>query len=177
MGRRFRIALAVLVSAAGLAVAGPSTAASAQTSGAEQFTGFLVVTRVSGERVVHASSIRARGIFKGVGRIVEVPNLPTDPDNVSRDDLVFRAGTLHLISADQDFQVNLNPHSCRAIVTIHQTSTFDGGTGLFSGAHGTGSGTVNASVFLQRNSDGTCSNDLLPAPEIDRVSGTGTLTF
>jgi len=177
MGRHLRIALAVLVAGAGLAVAGPSTAAFAQTSGAEQFTGFLVVTSVSGERVVHASSIRARGVFKGVGRIVEVPNLPTDPDDVSRDDLVFRAGTLHLISADQDFQFSLNPRSCRATVTIHQTATFDGGTGLFSGAHGTGTGTVTASVLLQRNPDRSCSTDLPPAHEIDRVSGTGTLTF
>jgi hypothetical protein len=176
MGPHLRTALTVLVTAAGLAVAGPSTA-SAQASGAEQFTGFLVATGVSGERVVQATLVRARGVFDGVGRIVEVPNLPTDPDNVSRDDLVFRQGTLHLISANQDFQFSLNPHSCRATITIHQTSTFDGGTGLFSGASGTGTGTVNGSALLQRNADGSCSTELAPAHEIDRVSGTGTLSF
>jgi hypothetical protein len=152
-------------------------AASAQTSGAEQFAGFLVVTGVSGGRVVHATSIRARGVFDGVGRIVEVPNLPTDPDNVTRDDLVFRSGTLHLVSANQDFQFTLNPRSCRATVTIHQTSRFDGGTGLFSGATGTGTGTVNASALLQRNPDRSCSTELPPAHEIDRVSGTATLSL
>jgi hypothetical protein len=33
-------------------------------------------------------------VFRGVGRIVEIPNLPADPDNVSRDDLVFPSGTM-----------------------------------------------------------------------------------
>jgi hypothetical protein len=177
MPRHLGIALAVLVTAAGLAVAGPSTSASAQTSGAEQFRGFLVTTGVSGERVVHATSVRARGLFNGVGRIVEIPNLPTDPDDVSRDDLVFRAGTLHLISVNEDVQFSLNPRSCRGTFTIQQTSTFRGGTGVFSAASGTGTGTVNASALLQRHPDGSCATDLAPALEIDRVSGTATLTL
>ena len=33
--------------------------------------------------------------FSGVGRIVELPNLPDDPDNVGRDDLVFPEGIMH----------------------------------------------------------------------------------
>jgi hypothetical protein len=177
MGRHLRIALAVLMTTAGIAIAGPTTAAFADASGTEQFTGFLVVSGVTGERVIHATSVRARGVFNGVGRIVEVPNLPTDPDNVTRDDLVFRSGALHLVSANQDFQFSLNPRSCQGTVTIHQTSRFEGGTGVFSGANGTGIGTVNASALLQRNPDGSCSTDLPPAHEIDRVSGMGTLSF
>jgi hypothetical protein len=177
MGRHLRIALAVLMTAAGIAIAGPSTAAFADASGTEQFAGFLVVSGVTGERVIHATSVRARGVFNGVGRIVEIPNLPTDPDNVTRDDLVFRSGTLHLVSANQDFQFSLNPRSCQGTVTIHQTSRFEGGTGVFSGASGTGIGTVNASALLQRNPDRSCSLDLPPAHEIDRVSGMGTLSF
>jgi len=177
MGRHLRIALAVLLAAAGLAIAGPTTTASAQTSGPETFDGFLVVTGVSGERVVLTSSIRAQGVFNGVGQIVEIPNLPTDPENVSRDDLVFAQGTLHIISASQDFQVSVDPHSCRATVTVQQVTTFDGGTGLFSGASGTSTGTVDGSALLQRNPDGSCSMDLLPAHETDRVSGSGTLSF
>jgi hypothetical protein len=177
MGQHIRTALAVLLIAPGLAVLGPSTAGSAQTSGAEQFTGFLVVTSVSGQRLVHASSMRARGVFNGVGRIVEVPNLPTDPDNVSRDDLVFKEGTLHLVSTNLDFQFTVNPRSCRGTFTVRQSSAFDGGTGLFEGASGTGSGMVNARALLQRNPDRSCSPDLPPAHEIDKVSGAGTLTF
>ena len=150
---------------------------SAQTSGTESFQGFLVASGVSGERVVLASSIRATGVFDGVGTLVEVPNLPTDPDNVSRDDLVFRQGTLHLVSANQDFQFTIDPRSCLGRFTIHQISTFEGGTGLFSEATGTGTGLVETQGTLQRAPDGSCSPDLLPAHEKDAVSGTGTLTF
>jgi hypothetical protein len=177
MGRHLRFAVAVLLATAGLAIAGPTATASAQTSGAESFDGFLVATGVSGERVVLATSIRASGVFTGVGKIVEMPNLPTDPDNVSRDDLVFAEGTAHIVSASQDFQISVDPRSCRATVTIQQVTTFDGGTGLFSGASGTGTGAVDGSGLLQRNPDGSCAVDLLPAHEIDGVSGSGTLTF
>jgi hypothetical protein len=48
---------------------------------------------------------------------------------------------------------------------------------VFRGATGTGTGLVTALGILQRAPDGTCSQDLLPAHEIDIVSGSGTLTF
>jgi hypothetical protein len=151
--------------------------ASAQTSGPESSEGFLIATGVSGARVVLASNIRLSGVFNGVGKIVEVPNLPTDPGNVSRDDLVFPEGTLHLVGATQDFQFSIDPRSCLARITAHQITSFEGGTGLFSGATGTGTGAVEALATAQRAPDGSCSMDLLPAHEIDNVSGTGTLTF
>jgi hypothetical protein len=72
MGRHLRTVLAVLLAAAGLVVVWPASA-SAQTSGPESFTGFLVVTGVSGERVELASNIRARGVFDGSGKIIELP--------------------------------------------------------------------------------------------------------
>jgi hypothetical protein len=163
---------------AGLAVAGPTSAASAQTSGPESFTGFLIVTGVSGERVELASNIRARGVFDGVGKIVELPPQPGDPDNMDRDDLVFRQGTLHLFSFVQNVQiVSLDPNSCRLAVIVTDTSQFAGGTGIFAGASGTGTGRVDGSARAQRNPDGSCSLDLLPAHERDVVSGSGTLTF
>jgi hypothetical protein len=176
MRPHLRILFLVLL-AAGLGLAGPTTSASAQTPATERFQGFLVATGLSGERVVLATSIRARGAFEGVGKIIEVPNLPTDPDNVSRDDLVFREGTLHLVNANQDFQFSLDPRSCQASFTAHQVSSFDGGTGLFKGATGTGIGLVEGRGVAQRAPDGSCSPDLLPAHEKENVSGTGTLNF
>jgi hypothetical protein len=167
----------VLLAAAGLALVAPTASASAQTSGTVSSQGFLIVTGVSGERVVQASLIRFKGVFNGVGKIVEVPNLPTDPDTASRHNLVFHKGTLHLVSVVQDFQFNLDPKSCRFRVTIPQISRFEGGTGVFRGATGKGTGLVTALGILQRAPDGTCSQDLLPAHEIDIVSGSGTLTF
>ena len=52
-----------------------------------------------------------------------------------------------------------------------------GGTGIFAGASGTGTGRVDGSSLAQRNPDGSCSMDLLPKHERDAVSGSGTLTF
>jgi hypothetical protein len=178
MGRHLRTAFAVLLAAAGLVAGGPMSAASALTSGPESFTGFLVVTGVSGERVELASNIRARGVFDGVGKIVELPPQPGDPENMDRDDLVFRQGTLHLFSFVQDFQiVSFDPNSCRLAVTVTDSSQFAGGTGIFAGASGTGTGRVDGSGLAQRNPDGSCSLDLLPAHEFDAVSSSGTLTF
>jgi hypothetical protein len=177
MGRHVRTSLVAILAAAGLALAGPAFTASAQTSGTERFQGFLIATGVSGERVVLATSIRATGVFDGVGKIVEVPNLPTDPDNVSRDDLVFPQGTLHLVSTNLDFQFSFDPRSCLAKFTIRQAASFEGGTGIFSGATGRGTGMVKARGILQRAPDGSCSQDLLPAIEKDNVSGSGMLTF
>jgi hypothetical protein len=48
---------------------------------------------------VISSVLLAKGVFGGIGRIVELPDLPTDPPNFSRDDLVFSEGTMHLVSA------------------------------------------------------------------------------
>ena len=177
MGRLVRTSLVALLAVAGLGLVGPTATASAQTSGTESSQGFVIATGVSGERVVLASSIRLTGVFDGVGKIVEVPNLPSDPDNVSRDDLVFREGTLHLVSAVQDFQFSLDPRSCLARFTVSQVTSFEGGTGIFSGATGTSTGLVEGQGIAQRAPDGSCAPDLLPAHERDNVSGTGTLTF
>jgi hypothetical protein len=177
MRRHLRAALTVLLAVAGLVAVAPASA-SAQTSGTESFTGFLIVTGVSGERVELASNIRARGVFNGVGKMVEVPTQPGDPENMERDDLVFRQGTLHLFSFVEDFQiVGFNPKSCRLAVDVTQHSQFAGGTGIFAGARGTGSGGVHGSGQAQRNPDGSCSMDLPPGHERDAVFGSGTLTF
>ena len=178
MRQHLRTTLAVLLAVVGLAVAGPVSAASAQTSGPESFTGFLIATGVSGERVVLATTIRARGVFNGSGEIVELPSQPGDPDNMNRDDLVFRQGTLHLFSFVQDFRiVSVNPNSCRLAVIVTQTTQFAGGTGIFAGASGDGTGQVDGTGMAQRNPDGSCNLDLPPAHERDAVSGSGTLTF
>jgi hypothetical protein len=178
MRRHVCAVLAVLLATAGVLVGGPISAASAQTSGPESMTGFLVVTGVTGERVELASNIEARGVFNGTGKIVELPPQPGDPDNMDRDDLVFPQGRLHLFSFVQDFQiVSFDANSCRLAVTVIDSMQFAGGTGIFAGASGTGTGRVDGSGLAQRNPDGSCSLDLLPAHELDRVSGPGSLTF
>jgi hypothetical protein len=67
-------------------------------------------------------------VFNGVGRIVEIPSLPTDPANSSRDDLVFPEGTLHLLSTGGDItSLSLNPANCRFRLTLQgQTGQITG---------------------------------------------------
>src|SRR4051812_27353162 len=78
-------------------------AAGARTAGAERFSGFLLSSGISGDRQVLATRVWASGIFTGVGHIVERPNLPKDSDDVSRDNLVFPAGTLRILNRNLGF--------------------------------------------------------------------------
>jgi len=53
--------------------------AAAATSGSETLSGALAISGVSGTRPVISSVLVAKGVFRGVGRIVEPPDLPTGP--------------------------------------------------------------------------------------------------
>src|SRR5438045_467196 len=83
--------------AAGIMLVSSAAPVGAQTTVNEQYDGTIVTSGASGTRTVLASVIRMRGVFNGVGHIVELPNLPNDPPTVSRDDLVFAQGTIHFI--------------------------------------------------------------------------------
>jgi hypothetical protein len=171
-----RSALAALIGLAVLLVVAAAPAA-AQTSGSETFKGFIVAGYPDGPRVVHAGSVVARGVFDGAGRIVEVDSLPGDPDGVVRDDLVFSAGTLHLVSTAQDVSVALDSRSCVLSVTIQQTGVVSGGTGRFAAASGSFTGTVEARIVATRNAGGSCSDTLPAHHERDALTATGTLSY
>jgi hypothetical protein len=172
---QIRGALGVLLAAAiALAMAAP---AAAQTTGTETFNGVIVTSGVSGERVVVNSVVIAKGVFRGVGEIVEIPNLPGDPDNINRDDLVFAAGTIHIVNTIVDFSFSVNPNSCLFSGTAQQTNEVVGGTGLFAAASGSFTATVTGSGLLPRNPDGSCSLEQEALHEVDRVAASGTLSF
>src|SRR5215472_8288278 len=104
----------------------------------------LVISGVSGTRTVISSVLAAKGVFRGVGRIVELPDLPTDPPNFSRDDLVFSEGTMHLISATVAItSFSQNPRNCLFRLTLQQTGAVRGGTGQFTAATGSFTSTVS----------------------------------
>jgi hypothetical protein len=166
--------------AAGTALAictAPAIPAAAATSGHETFKGAIVTSGASGTRTVISTVIVTKGVFRGVGRIVEIENLPGDPDTVSRDDLVFRQGTMHLKSTTVDASFSLNPDSCRFRLTAQQTGEIAGGTGKFTHARGMFTGMVTARGLGARNPDGSCSDTLAPLHEVDIVAGSGTLSF
>jgi len=162
--------------AAAVATAAPAAAA---TSGSETFQGTIVASGVSGTRTVITSVIIAKGVFSGVGRIVEVDNQPGDPDNVNRDDLVFATGSMHIVNTILDVPppFNVNPRSCVVTVTIHQTNEIVGGTGQFAAATGSFTATVTGRGVLARNPDGSCSAERDPLHEVDMITATGTLSF
>ena len=165
---------ALLAAAIGFAILIP---AAAGTSGSETFDVTLVVSGATGERDVVTAIVVAKGVFKGNGRLVEVPTLPGDPDNVARDDLVFAEGTLHLLSTFGDFSASVNPHSCRATAIIHQTNEVVGGTGAFSAASGSFTSTLVGKASLARNADGSCASDQVSLHEEDKIEVVGSLTF
>ena len=87
--------------AAGTALAifvAPAMTAAAATCGTETLSGTIVFVAGPGTntRTIIGSVVRARGVVRGVGRVVE--RVPPDPAGVSRDKLVFRRGTMHVVS-------------------------------------------------------------------------------
>jgi hypothetical protein len=176
MRRRITAALGVVL-AVGLTAATSVSPAAPRASGKESFRGVLVASGESGTRAVISTLIVARGVFTEAGRIVEVPNRPGDSRNVSRDDLVFPQGKMHLVSTNKSFRVTVNPNTCAVKVRIRQTGKITGGTGKFRHAHGTGTGGVRGRGVAARNPDGTCSQQGALILEVDLVFSHGTLSL
>jgi hypothetical protein len=120
---------AVLATGIALAISAATVMpAAAATSGSESFRGTIMTSGVSGTRTVISSVVVAKGVFNGVGWIVETESLATDPPDSSRDDLVFPGGSMHIISFVEDFSFTIN-RNCLGHATIQQTGEIQGGTG------------------------------------------------
>ncbi len=172
--RQLRMVSVVFAVGAALVLVAP---AGAHTSGREAFKGLIVASGASGTRTVVGSVVVAKGVFNGVGRIVEIDNLPGDPDNVSRDDLVFAKGTMHLVSETLDASFSINPKTCIYSATLQQVGTIEGGTGKFAHATGSSTATVRVHGLAARNPDGSCSEEQVPLLDVDTIASTGTLSF
>jgi hypothetical protein len=151
--------------------------ATASASGKQTFKGVIVKSGASGTEKVVGSLVIAKGGFWGVGRVVETDNLPGDPDNVTRDDLVFRAGSIHIRNVNVDFSLSLDPKSCVYKIRVEQTGTFEGGTKRFANATGNYTGTVRALGLARRGPNGECTLEQDPLFEVDKFALTGSLSF
>jgi hypothetical protein len=176
MRRQVRAILATIV-AVGLPLAALVAPAGARTTGRESFRGVIVASGESGTRTVVSTLFVARGVFNGVGRVVEVQNRPGDPDNVSRDDLVFRRGRIHILSTNGASAGSLNPQTCVFKGRVQQTVKVQGGTGRFRHASGSFVGAVRARAVAARAADGGCSQQQAPLLEVDVVSGHGHISI
>jgi hypothetical protein len=169
-----RALVAALAIGAVLAGSAPATA---RTSEAETFSGFIVASSVSGTREVVSSAVVAKGAFSGIGRVVEIPSLPDDPENVSRDDLVFAGGAMHLVTTNLDSTFSIDPRTCIATFKVKQTQTIEGGTRRFSEASGAFAGTLTGRGLATRNPDGSCNAEQGPVVELDTFTLNGSLAF
>jgi hypothetical protein len=175
MGRPMRGAVAMLLAAvAGCTLSAPATA---KRSGTQTFKGVIVTSGASGARKVVRSAVLGRGALRGVGHVVEVANLPGDPGNVSRDDLVFAAGTIHLRSVTTDSSRSLNSKTCVYSVRLKQTGTVVGGTKLLAAASGSYTATVTGWGLARRAADGTCTTDQAPRYEVGTFVTSGSLSL
>jgi hypothetical protein len=164
------------VVAAGALLVTLSASAGASVPADTSFDGAIVVSHASGKRNATGSVIAMRGVFTGVGRIVERPNKPGDSDKVSRDDLVFADGVIHIVNENKSSSLAVNKKRCSLTFRVKQTTTIDGGTGRFAAATGTFAGGVTGTGVVRRKPDGTCDMNR-PMAEVDNVSATGTLTL
>jgi len=173
-----QVTAALLAAGTALAItAAAAMPAAAAASGPETFSGTIVTSGVSGTRTVISSVIIAKGVFSGVGQVIELPSQPGDPADVDRDDLVFPEGTMHLLTTHGSASFTLNPHNCLFSGTQQQTSEVTGGTGPFAAAAGSFAGTARGQGLLPRNPDGSCAFGQPSLHEEDLLSTSGTLSF
>jgi hypothetical protein len=176
MGRQVRGTLAAVV-AVGLMLATLVAPAAARTSGRESSRGVIVTSGESGTRTVVSTVFVARGVFNGVGRVVEMQNRRGDPANVSRDDLVFRQGRIHILTTNGASSGSLNPQTCVFKGRVQQTVKVQGGTGRFRHASGSFVGATRTRLVAARAADGSCSQEQAPLLEVDIVSGHGHISI
>src|SRR4051794_1633355 len=176
MRRQVAVVLGTVV-AVSVMLAPSGASAGGRTSGRESFKGGIVTSGASGARTVVSTLFVARGAFKGVGRVIEVQNRPGDPDNVSRDDLVFRHGRIHIVTTNGTPSMSFDPQTCAFKGRVPQTVTVQGGTGRFRHATGRLVGAARARGVAAREADGSCSQQQAPLLEVDILAARGRMSI
>ena len=177
MKNRLFIAATVVLALLGI-WSTPAMAAPIPVTGSERLDAVIVKSDPSGAGLRVVTRVVAEGVFSGIGQVVERDNEPGDADNVTRDDLVFTEGIIHIFSENLDVAFSLDDRTCSFTVTALQATTIDGGTGQFATAVGRFDSTVRARGVFARNSDRSCDLETWqPIIEVDLVKATGTLTL
>jgi hypothetical protein len=172
-----RVRAVAVVAVIGLTVPVMASPAGARSDGKQRFRGLIVAVSRHGRRHVAHSVVVGRGEFRGVGRVVEVPNRRGDSPSVSRDNLVFRGGLMHLVSRNRSAKFTVNSRTCVFRARIQQTSKITGGTGRFRDAFGRFAGFVHARGVAARTPGGSCSPRLAPLQDVDAFISRGHLSL
>jgi hypothetical protein len=149
------------------------TPAAARTPGKMRLRGVVIATNQGGQRTVVSGWAIFRGVLNATARIVEVANRPGDPDNVSRDNLVFPGGIMHIVSTNKPPKFTIDPMTCAYSVRLSQTTKIKGGTRRFRRASGTSSGTIHDWGVAARKADGSCDQESAPLIDVRTSRGTG----
>ena len=171
----YRLGLCAL--GAGLSLAAASVPAATATTGKQSFSGYIGAVGTQTDRRVVGSVVVANGVYEGVGRVVERPNRPGDTGRVTRDDLVFPEGVIHIVSTQRHFALKPDPRSCTFTAEVKQTTRFDGGTGKFAHATGSFTGGVRGTALARRTPAGACDQTHSPLFELDRFTASGTMNL
>ena len=157
--------------------AAPAMPAVAATSGSETVNGIIVFAAVPGTntRTVISSAVVAKGVFRGVGRFAEI--LPANPAGVGRDDLVFRSGTIHLVTTLGSLSFSVNPHNCLFTGTQQLTWEVTGGTGQLPARPAASAGRSAPWRCWSATPTASCSFTQVPSHEVDKFAENGTLLF
>jgi hypothetical protein len=162
-----KLALALIVG--GLALAGSSGPATAQTAPNQSFT----VVKIG----ANPGTVAATGVINGVG--VENNNRLQVPRG-SQFQVVnsYAEGDLFETATPVSAESHFDPATCVTRTTIFNTMVITGGTGSLAGATGSGEGTANLTAIGPRGSDGACLGpDAPPVFLISVVRLTATINL
>lgn len=137
----------------GIALVGFAGPASAQTTGRQTF----VLSQVGDQP---EATVFAAGPIRGVGTDIVVNEEFDDEAGtfVSEDVLRFRGGDV-FVTFTGEAVFEFDPVRCIGRLSGTATYEITGGTGRYTGASGSGSGTFRGTFVGGRNPDGTCSEE------------------
>jgi len=156
------------VVATGLGLTGSPGPALAATSGPQTFTVVKIGT--------DTGTVVARGVITGAGR-EENNRLQVPRGAPFQVEFTFPQGKLfQTITPVGPPEVDFNPTTCIARITIFDTTEITGGTGAYAGASGSGVATARRTVIRGRNADGSCLPATAPPIfELSQVQAPGTI--
>ena len=152
----------------GLALAGAPAEAFAETA-----THHFRIVKLG----ANPGTVIAQGPFYGVGTETNTRHqVPLgSPFQVT---FSFAHGDLYLDARPGPPQIDTDPVTCVTRITLQVANVVTGGTGVYEGATGTGSGTSNITQVRGRAADGSCLPlSSPPIFEIANVRASETLTL
>jgi hypothetical protein len=156
--------------AAGAMVVGPAVgpAGAGHRSGHESIRATIYEGFVNGQQS-GTGPIDADGVVDAHGVAVELPPQPSDSEDVNRSALIFRNGTLDVLSTNNPSGQPRVDANCNFTFRLTGTTDVVGGTGMFAHATGHFDDVLHIAGVVPRNPDGSCNESDMAPPLFDVV--------